>query len=410
MSEPRVLDLVEFQTKTLDRDELDVATGERIWREFGKQVQIEFPSPKTDNRWQLTNQGFAGYLPVSPDVGVLLTPKVSLTNLFRMLAYAYNLKHLRFFDDLVELATLQDAYEQLALLLVERISDRARRGLYRTYRQEHRRLPYVRGRIDMAETLQRPWQVGLPCHYRIHTADVEDNQILFWTLETIIRSGVCRERALRTVRKTHRELQGTVSLIPFTGGQVAGRYYSRLNADYATLHALCRFFLEHSGPTHQLGDRKMIPFVVDMARLFERFVAAWLKENLPYDLILTPQERVTLGDEEDVEFRIDLVIRDRSSRQAICVADTKYKNSSHIAPDDVAQVVAYASVEDAGQAFLIYPEDVKTKLDVPLQHVRVRALGYPLVGNLQFQGERFLGALTDGIVPTLQRPENVDSR
>lgn len=400
MSEPKVIELVEFQTKTLAKGELDAETGERIWREFGKQVQVEFPSPKTDNRWQLTNQGFAGYLPVSSDAGVLLTPKVSLTNLFRMLAYAYNLKQLRFFDDLVTLATLRDAYEQLALLLAQRISDRARRGLYRTYRQEYRRLPYVRGRIDMVETLREPWQVELPCHYRIHTADVEDNQILFWTLETIIRSGICRERVLRTVRKTHRELQGSVSLVPFLGRQVAGRYYSRLNHDYATLHALCRFFLEHSGPTHQLGDRKMIPFVVDMARLFERFVAAWLRENLPAHLILTAQESVKLGEAKDVEFRIDLVVRDRQTRQAVCVADTKYKNSSHIAPDDVAQVVAYANVESADQAFLIYPEDVKTKLDVPLQHVRARTLGFPLLGNLQQQGQQMLGALIDTL--TLQ--------
>jgi len=395
MSEPRVIELVEYQTKSLAQEELDAAMGERIWREFGKQVQVEFPSPKTDYRWLLTNQGWAGYLPVSSDVGVLLSPKVSLTNLFRMLAYAYNLKQLRFFNDLVELASLQDAYEQLAQLLAQRVLDRTRRGLYRTYRQEYRRLPYVRGRIDMVATLREPWRADLPCHYQIHTADVEENQILFWTLERIIRSGICREHALRTVRKAHRELQGSVSPIPFSGQQVAGRNYTRLNEDYATPHALCRFFLEQSGPTHQLGDRKMIPFVVDMARLFERFVAAWLKENLPEHLTLTAQESLKLGEIKNVEFRIDLVIRDRATRQAGCVADTKYKDSGHIAADDVAQVVAYATVEATDQAFLIYPEDVKSRLDVQLDNMRVRALGFPLVGDLQIHGEALLQHLIE---------------
>jgi len=60
-----------------------------------------------------------------------------------------------------------------------------------------------------------------------------------------------------------------------------GRRYIRQNADYATLHALCRFFLEQAGPTHELGRHRMLPFVVEMAALFERFVVAWLRVHLP---------------------------------------------------------------------------------------------------------------------------------
>ncbi len=45
-----------------------------------------------------------------------------------------------------------------------------------------------------------------------------------------------------------------------------GRTYNRLNADYEPMHALCRFFLNNSGPTHERGDRPMLPFLVNMSR------------------------------------------------------------------------------------------------------------------------------------------------
>jgi 5-methylcytosine-specific restriction enzyme subunit McrC len=281
VTELRVIELIEYQSVQLALDELPWAVGEQLWREFSKQVAVEFPSPKTGGQWRLTNQGWAGYLPLEPNLGVLLTPKVPISNLFRMLAYAYDLKDLRFFDDLIEVDSLQDAYEHLAVLLAQRVLDRARRGLHRTYEPRHEKLPYVRGRIDVTPAIRTPWRLGLACHYAVHTADNEDNQILAWTLDRIARSGVCRGRALGTVRKAHRALQGTVRLAPFSARDCVGRSYTRLNEDYAVLHALCRFFLENLGPTHELGSHQMLPFVLDMAALFERFVAAWLTVNVP---------------------------------------------------------------------------------------------------------------------------------
>ena len=73
--------------------------------------------------------------------------------------------------------------------------------------------------------------------------------------------------------------------------------YHRLNRDYEVLHALCRFFLENSGPAHSSGGHTFFPFLVDMAQLFERFVAGWLQKHLPPDKLL-PQCHVQLSDQE----------------------------------------------------------------------------------------------------------------
>lgn len=390
MSDVRIIELTEFQPRSFAYEDLTFEQGEHIWREFGKQVRLEFPSPKTGNYWVLNNIGWTGYLPVSPDLGILLVPKVPLTNIFRMMAYAYDMDDIRFYDDLIDAGSIEEAYEQLAVVLARRILDRAKSGLYRTYQLQQRHLPFVRGRIEIKEKLRKPWQVEMPCRYRTYTADVEDNQILAGALERILRSGICSDKSLPPVRHAYHVLQQQVTSVKSAGPWVKRRTYTRLNADYATLHALSRFFLENTGPTHQLGDRRMIPFVIDMARLFERFVAAWLSQHLPDALALVQQESVRLGSVGQVTFRIDLIVRDRSSGRTVCVIDTKYKRSTHIASEDIAQVMAYAGIEATNQAFLIYPEKVKMGLDVRTDQVQIRTLGFSLEGDLHMNGETVL--------------------
>ena len=86
---------------------------------------------------------------------------------------------------------------------------------------------------------------------------------------------------MTVVRKCYRGLQGIISLQQFNFFDCIGRLYNRLNGDYEVLHGLCRFFLEQSGPMHSSGDHMTFPFLIDMAHLYELFVAEWLREHLP---------------------------------------------------------------------------------------------------------------------------------
>src|SRR5262249_32145991 len=180
--------------------------------------------------------------------------------------------------------------------LGRRVVDRLRRGLYRTYTPRHEPLGYVRGRVDLRAHCRRPWDVALPCDYEEHTADIEDNQILAWTLHRVAHSGACTERVLPAVRQAYRALQGSATLQPFKPEVCIRRLYNRLNDDYETSHALCRFFLEHTGPALGPGSHQVLPFLVNMARLFERFVAEWLRAHLPQEFELQDQEAVPIGE------------------------------------------------------------------------------------------------------------------
>jgi 5-methylcytosine-specific restriction enzyme subunit McrC len=172
-----------------------------------------------------------------------------------------------------------------------------------------------------------------------------------------------------------------------------GRKYNRLNEDYRLLHSLCRFFLENTGPSHQVGDHTMLPFLVDMASLFERFVAKWLQAHLVEGLQTRAQERMLIGENEDLEFRIDLLVMDATNRKVLAVVDTKYKVPDSPSTEDVSQVVAYAEAKGCQEAVLVYPIHLRKPLDTPIGKIRVRTLAFRLDGDLDENGSSFVREL-----------------
>lgn len=386
----RTISLVEHESILLTQDEMTREEGEGLWVKYRDYLEVTFPSPVTSNNWRLSAGQWVGYLPVSEEFAIEVRPKVGVHNLFRMLEYAYRLKSFRFLNDLFRADSLHDLYERLAGLLSRLVLDRTRRGLYRTYLTRSEHLPYVRGRLEARELSLRPWNVDLPCTYEDHTADIEDNRILSWTLFVIVRSGFLTERELPNVRRAYRTLQGTIQTNPVGPDGCEGRTYNRLNADYEPMHALCRFFLENSGPTHQRGDRSMLPFLVNMPRLYELFVSEWLKEHLPSAISLKPQERTYLDDTSGLYFDIDLVLRDTSTGEVLCVLDTKYKDATRPATDDVAQIVAYAEKMGCQEAILVYPRGLPQPFEVRVGDIRVRSLSFSIDSDVEEAGHRFM--------------------
>lgn len=385
------LELTEYTRASFTAETLGEGRGEALWRGFGDRIAVGFPSPKSGGCWELTSLGWVGLIPLAPGLRLLLRPKVRLRNLFRMLEYAYRLKGFQMLDGIFECEEIEEFYSELAGILARRVLDRGQRGLHHTYNAESGRLPYLRGSIDVRRLMREPHHPELHCHYHDSTADIDDNRILAWTLALVARSGACGERALPAVRRACRMLQGSVSLAPFSPADCTSRRYSHLNEDYRGLHALCRFFLEHTGPALGPGEKGMIPFLVDMSRLFELFTAEWLRAHLPDNLRLQAQETVMFGGARDLRFRIDLVLSHTSDGAPLCVIDTKYKVPSSPAAGDVAQVVAYAEAKGCREAILLYPAQPACPLDIMVGRIRVRSMAFRLDGDLEAAGQEVMG-------------------
>lgn len=388
-----IVELREYKPAYFARDAIPREVGEALYESYRDKVEVEPPSFRTGDQWKLTAQGWVGYIPLTPDVGVALRPKVPIGNLFRMLEYAYRLESFKLLEGLFDAATLEEFYDRLANVLALRVLDRGRKGFHRRYEPESGRLPYVRGRMDAVRAAQSPWDVRTLCHYEEHTADTEDNRILAWTMYTIARGALRNEEARRNVRQAYRQLAGLASLEPQPARVCTGRHYTRLNEDYRPLHALCRFFLENSGPSHEVGDRRMLPFLVDMARLYELFVAEWLREHLPPRWRLETQEHMTISREAGLSFAFDLVLYDRETDLPVAVLDTKYKAPDAADNNDIYQVHTYTHAKGCTRAYLVYPAPMRIPLNVQIRSSHVRSLSFAIDGDLERAGRDFLTGL-----------------
>ena len=356
-------------------------------------IAIEPPSYRNGGQWVLSPQGWVGFLPLPGHPGLSLQPKIPLGNIFRMLEYAYDLASFRMLPGLFDAASIREFFDRLARILVRRVLDRASRGLYRAYEDREERLALVRGKLDMVRICRGPATSLLPCIYQEHTPDVDENRLIAWTLRVLCGSQFLSPEAAALVRQADRMLRGTVSLRPYEASACVGRVYNRLNEDYHVLHSLCRFFLDNTGPTQQLGETAMVPFLVDMASLFERFVARWTRQNLPPDFGLEEQETVNVDDAGTLSMRIDLVLYCRASNRPLCVLDTKYKLHGAVTNEDYNQVVAYALNKQCGDAMLIYPKELQRAFHADRGGIKVENLTFDVGGNLEEAGKAFLGAL-----------------
>ncbi|MBW6475295.1 MAG: McrC family protein [Anaerolineaceae bacterium] len=383
--------LEEYKTIQIPENLISDEFGYRLWEKFNERISVVPPSFKNNRNWELTSLGWVGFLPFSEELNFYLKPKVALQNLFGMWEYAYRLRSIEFLPNLFQCQTLQEFYEQLANILSKRIIDRGRKGYYRAYISRSEDLSFIRGKLDVNRMINKPWVVQPRCNYQENTADVIENRLLTWTLNTILRSGYCgNDQVLSTIRHGYRNIGHITTLQPFSPLDCVGRTYNRLNQDYQPLHALCRFFLENSGPSYESGDRTMLPFMVNMARLFELFVAEWLIVHLPERYQLEKQESVKFGQSGDISFLIDLVISDKETGKPLCVLDTKYKTPITPSQEDIAQIYLYAGIKKCNEGILIYPSDLEKPLDTLIDGTRIRTSTFSLKGNLEEAGQQLL--------------------
>jgi len=389
----QIIDLEEETPQIMSRSELRQDSVEALHRLHHERVSIEFPSPLDTQNYVLRSKGCVGTI-VLPGVILRIRPKVPISNLFLMLEYAYKLKSFDFLKGNVQVDSIDGLFERLASILSKRVLDRARRGLYADYVDRNDVLPYVRGRIRPIPTMLSILR-GLPkvdCEYEEHTVDLDDNRILAWTLYLLSRSSLQRKDVRCRVSHAFRTLSNVVEVSQVNPKDCSNRSYHKLNEDYRPLHGLCRFFLEHQGPSIETGEHDFIPFIVDMPSLFESFVAEWLRTKVPDDIRVRTQHRIVIEKNTLLAFKIDIVLSDSSSDRVFAVLDTKYKRHDRPDSSDVAQVIADATQMHTQNAILVYPSTATRLIDMP-GDVHVRSLPFDLGGDIEKSGELLLDGL-----------------
>lgn len=123
------------------------------------------------------------------------------------------------------------------------------------------------------------------------------------------------------------------------------------------------------------------------------------QDNVPPDYVVRSQEHVSLGEQQEIDLRIDLVVADRETGRTLCVLDTKYKADDSPSNPDINQVATYALAKNCRHAVLVYPRPPAQPFNVVIGYpgIRVRTLAFPLDGDIEEAGRTFLTELLGGL-------------
>jgi 5-methylcytosine-specific restriction enzyme subunit McrC len=389
----RTITLTELEKTTVNDEEGRGFTRDdmlAVLRQIGDYIDVGFSIAG----YELQPKGYVGHFPISDDLFVIITPKVQIANLFRMLEYAFDLKSFEILPGDARIETIEELFELFASILAQRVLLRVNKGLYCSYFVETDLLPFVRGRIRIAPTLRNTARgaTKLCCSYEEHSYDVEDNRILFWTLYCLRRLSFTPGKAQQQVRLAYRALLGSVTLEQIDPNECLGRSYHRLNEDYQAMHRLCGLLLRHLGPGLHEGETHLLPFRVYMPTLFELFVFRWLKEHLEQrtpEIEVIPKQEAHMESSFELKYEMDIALLDRQTGEVVAILDTKYKKDKVPGRDDLHQVAIYAKLAHSSYAILVYPSLDSEPQEVHFEGVTIRSLVFD-IGKQDLGGDAFL--------------------
>lgn len=325
------------------------ATVDALQHDFKPAVQV---LPLGNGRYQLRAQARVGSI-VVPELELHIRPKCGLRNLFWMMASVYGIT--QHYAELVEVEAIDDVREFLLCILTERLELLIRRGPRRGYVEQADHLPVLRGRLDFDRHISRGPTVSLtlPCRFDEFTPDLAFNQVIAFTLRSIgTSSHLLLDARLRRLRHAF----GQLTPRRFTTTDFDAFEYDRLTEHYRPIHALCRILLDATGGEHEQGSLPIGSLLVDMNRLFERFIATWLSANLPDPWTVRTQTHRPLDLGGALVMYPDLVLC--RFGKPVLAADTKYKVESGGVPkrEDAYQALAYCRALEVRTCVLLYPD------------------------------------------------------
>jgi 5-methylcytosine-specific restriction enzyme subunit McrC len=333
-----------------------------------------------------------------PGGGLLvIEPKVGVRHLFHMLATAADLA--RFQPPPAELAPDPEIYPFVLATLVRQVEMLLQAGLYQGYEEREDDLPFVRGRINLPAQLRRHGDLRHRhiCVYAERTPDTAENRIIAATLRALPALLAPSETVL--IRHARALLRRFAEVTPLSRGQallaLERLTLHRLNAAYAPVLGLCRLALHHLSLVEQAGAHPFASFLVEMPRLFERYLTVRLREHLaPAGLRIVAQRRDYLDEAARVGIRPDVLVYPATGDAPVLVLDAKYRRLSTLDSSDLNadlyQISAYMDRYGLQQGVLVYPrfsptEEAEVRLRGTAKRLKVLTLdlGTPTIATLE---------------------------
>ena len=332
------------------------------------------PSPDENSAYSLRPSSYIGAVNIG-DLAVVIRPKIPIDRVMFLVAYSMDPKNWR--RDSVNLTRDEDVLEAIILAFAHRTRQAIQRGLLQGYRREEDALYTVRGRIRFGDQIRRRFGVPLPMEVAFDefTEDVEENRLLKTAIHLLGHTFIRSKTARREVRRL-RPAFTAVGLGSYRRGAIPEIRYSRLNEHYRPALELARLIIESSSLELFHGKVTGAAFIIDMNRVFERFLYVALREALGL-----PEHQwksgagLTLDDDDRISMKPDLSWWPsgpaRDGARPLFVGDAKYKKlePQDFEHADIYQMLAYCTAADLTSGLLIYAAGEDKPREYRIKHV-----------------------------------------
>ncbi len=268
---------------------------------------------------------------------------------------------------LANVSTLQlPLLETWMYLFAEGLFREFQRGLPRDFRTEEKPSTYIRGKLQISRQIRESPGRYLP-HYTAFSAMVENtplNQLL--KAATRLLLPLCRFQATRQYLRTLLSILEPVADLPPEHLQHLPIHLDRRFQRFAPYVAFAQLVLRQRTPGIRTGEVFTFSLLFPMERVFEQFVAAFLRKHLhhlfPFPPTLEVQSRhpALLDNTKHPATYVqpDIVLEWDEGKRT--VLDTKWKHLTPRTPllperDDLHQMMAYSLFLQPEETILLYP-------------------------------------------------------
>ncbi len=317
-----------------------------------KAAHIDVTAQTVDGAiWDLHPSSYIGTVRLG-DLSIVVRPKIPIDRVMFLVAYALDPNDWKKYFNLYP---NNDVLESIIPAFVHHTHQAIRRGLLQGYRTEEEALHTVRGRIRFNDQINRRFGIPLPVEvaYDEFTEDIKENRLLNTALHRLSRLPVGSERSRQDVNGL-RPAFNTVGLGDYRRGAPEVQY-TRLNSHYRPAVELARLIIDNSSLELFHGEVAGASFLLDMNKVFERFLFVALREALGLPgRVWRSGERLTLDVDGKIRLYPDLSWW--SGGHCRFVGDAKYKR---ITPTgfqhaDIYQMLAYCTAADLPSGLLVY--------------------------------------------------------
>ena len=326
----------------------------------------------------------------------MIDRSIVIQNVYVMLAYAFRAIKAKSISR-VGRENFDNLHDLLAEILIRGMNSQIKRGLHQDYLSRTEELSTVRGRIDIAQTVNRRAHSRgrVVCNFDEYLPDTPHNQALKSVISLLIRRGNISKARQVSLRRLLPYLED-VALVPPTSVRWDELHYHRANASYRLLLGVCELIVLGLLPNEDDGDMKLESWFSDeaMSTLYERFLREYFVLHHPELSPSAPlidwavSDGIASGLHQLPKMRTDLTLRKGANRLIIdakyygkSMQTNRFSAKSTVNSANLYQILTYVKNEDVKQTgnvagLLLYAKTdgfEQPELDVVVQGSRIGA-------------------------------------